>query len=106
MRGLITPHTSATAGQNHSRRGIHFATIFKRMEATPYAIPMRNSWWANSTPEAEKENKPHHISLLGLQRPVPDLVNQPRGCGSQCTSLSGTEMGLEVQLNVDANMQI
>ncbi|BDA45699.1 hypothetical protein COCOBI_07-4860 [Coccomyxa sp. Obi] len=57
------------------------------MEATPYAVPMRHSWWANSTPEAEKENKPHQISLLDLQRPVPGLVNHTQGCGSQCTSV-------------------
>ena len=76
------------------------------MEATPYALPMRHSWWANSTPEDEKENKPHHISVSSLQRPVPGLLNPPRGCGSQRTFSSDTNMDLEVEVIVDASMRI
>ncbi|CAL8470719.1 g10261 [Coccomyxa elongata] len=64
------------------------------MEATPYAVPVRHKWWANSTPEAEKENKPHHISLLDLQRPLPGRINQPQNCASspkntEVTNVSG-----------------
>ncbi|EIE22725.1 hypothetical protein COCSUDRAFT_47669, partial [Coccomyxa subellipsoidea C-169] len=41
------------------------------MEATPYALPVRHAWWTDSTPDTEKENRPHQISLLSLQSHKP-----------------------------------
>jgi hypothetical protein len=52
------------------------------MESSPYALPVRHTWWINSTAEVEKENRPHQINLLELQSHDP--LNPI--CLQSCTS--------------------